>query len=38
VAVKQPKAIDNNDQMQGRSAKSTLKLHNPCVGRWPSSS
>jgi hypothetical protein len=33
VAVKQPRATDSNDQTQGRSSKSILKLRNLYVGR-----
>jgi hypothetical protein len=33
VVTKQPRATYRNDQIQGRSSKSTLKLHNLCVGR-----
>jgi hypothetical protein len=33
VVVKQPRATGSSDQTQGRSAKSTLKLHNPCIVR-----
>jgi hypothetical protein len=35
VATKQPRATDSSDQTQGRSAKSTPKLHNPNCG-WSS--
>jgi uncharacterized membrane protein len=33
AVAKQPKAIGSFDQTQGRSGTSTLKLHNPCIGR-----
>jgi hypothetical protein len=33
VATRQLKTKDITDQTQGRSAKSALKLHNPCIGQ-----
>jgi hypothetical protein len=33
VVERRPRATGSSDQMQGRSGKSTLKLHNLCVGR-----
>jgi hypothetical protein len=33
VATKKLKATDSSDRTQGRLPKSSLKLHNPCVGR-----
>jgi hypothetical protein len=37
VVVKQPRATYNSDQTQGKLTKSTLKLHNLCVG-WSTQS
>jgi hypothetical protein len=33
VVIRPPRATGSNDQIQGRSAKSILKLHNLCVDR-----